>query len=154
MMVNTFLPFADFTRSAKCLDMKRCGKQRVEARQIISTIENPNAKGWRNHPAVNMWRGYVPALKAYFNAIVREWIARGYKNNLELYDVDESKVEMPWWFGVDAFHMSHQASLVRKNKDYYTDLFPDLDSNYRDKGYGWPKEYEMNGFVRRVISFS
>lgn len=152
-MVNTFLPFADFALSARCLDMKRCGKQRVEAKQIISTIENPNAKGWRNHPAVNMWRGYVPALKAYFNTVVREWISRGYKNNLPLYDVDESKVEMPWWFGVEVFHMSHQASLLRKNGEYYKDSFPDLDERYKNKGYGWPKEYMNGKILKRVISF-
>jgi hypothetical protein len=152
-MVNTFLPFADFALSAKCLDMKRCGKQRVEARQIISTIENPNAKGWRNHPAVNMWRGYVPALKVYYNTIVREWIGRGYKNTLLLYDIDESTIEMPWWFGVDAFHRSHQASLARKNKEHYEHLFTDLDTKYKNKGYGWPKEYTQDGFRRRVISF-
>jgi hypothetical protein len=32
-MVNTFLPFPSFEASARCLDNKRLGKQRVEAYQ-------------------------------------------------------------------------------------------------------------------------
>jgi hypothetical protein len=32
-MVNTFLPFASFEASVRCLDNKRLGKQRVEAYQ-------------------------------------------------------------------------------------------------------------------------
>ena len=97
-MVNTFLPYADFKQSAQCLDYRRLGKQRVEARQIIKVLEDPEAKAWKNHPATLMWKGYVPALKAYFNVIVSEWVARGYKNNLPLYDLPD-EVIYPWWLG-------------------------------------------------------
>jgi hypothetical protein len=37
-MVNTFLCYKDFCKSAKALDKKRLGKQRVEALQIINII--------------------------------------------------------------------------------------------------------------------
>lgn len=137
-MVNTFLPYADFDRSAGCLDRQRLGKQRVEAMQILSTIRNPDAKGWRNHPVVNMWRGYEGALMLYFNRIVHEWVKRGYKNNMPLYDIDEEKVEMPWWMGNQDFHMSHQASLVRKLPEFYSPLF-DVSEEQMSKGYVWPK---------------
>jgi len=33
--MQTFLPFPDFAESAKCLDNRRLGKQRVEAKQIL-----------------------------------------------------------------------------------------------------------------------
>lgn len=33
--MNTFLPYPSFDESAKCLDYKRLGKQRVEAKQIL-----------------------------------------------------------------------------------------------------------------------
>jgi len=32
--MQTFLPYADFKESAQCLDYRRLGKQRVEAKQI------------------------------------------------------------------------------------------------------------------------
>jgi len=137
-MVNTFLPYADFGRSAACLDRQRLGKQRVEAMQILSTIRNPNAKGWRNHPVVNMWRGYENALMLYFNSVVNEWVKRGYKNNMPLCEVDEENVEMPWWMGDQDFHMSHQASLVRKLPEFYSPLF-EVSDEQMSKGYVWPK---------------
>lgn len=141
-MVNTFLPYADFQKTAKCLDYRRLGKQRCEARQILQTIQNPSSKGWQNHPAVNMWRGYEDALKLYFNVIVQEWIDRGYRNNLPLFEVDESKVKMPWWMSKDDFHFSHQASLCRKKPEYYTDKFPNLPKKYTTQGYIWPRIVE------------
>ena len=149
-MVNTFLPFVDFIETAACLDYRRLGKQRVEARQIINTLENPDAKGWRNHPAVRMWQGYVPVLKVYFNTMVMEWVSRGYKNTLPLYDLEGEILEEPWWLGNEDFHRSHQASLVRKDGEYYEGMFEDLDEEYLDKGYVWPRIVEG----KRVMEFS
>jgi hypothetical protein len=137
-MVNTFLPFADFKASAECLDYKRLGCQRKEAHQILGVLANPDAKGWKNHPAVRMWRGYDDALKAYFNAVVTEWVRRGYKNNYTLFELPE-KVEYPWWFGHGDFHFSHQAALVRKLASHYESKFDELDPKYRELGYAWPK---------------
>ena len=34
--MQTFLPYADFAQSAKVLDMKRLGKQRVEVLQLLN----------------------------------------------------------------------------------------------------------------------
>ena len=42
--MNTFLPYSDFIRSAKCLDYKRLGKQRVEAWQIYQTLKQGKYK--------------------------------------------------------------------------------------------------------------
>ena len=44
--MQTFLPHRDFEQSAKCLDMKRLGKQRVEAYQLLLIMHDPNKKGW------------------------------------------------------------------------------------------------------------
>lgn len=58
--MQTFLPYADFEKTAKCLDYKRLGKQRVEAWQIYLTLEKgeysicPKCKGqgtlWQQTP--------------------------------------------------------------------------------------------------------
>lgn len=37
--MQTFLPYASFVASAKCLDNKRLGKQRVECLQILKTLK-------------------------------------------------------------------------------------------------------------------
>lgn len=39
-MVNTFLVYPDFRRSARALDYRRLGKQRVEAYQILNLIQD------------------------------------------------------------------------------------------------------------------
>ena len=67
--MQTFLPYSSFKDTAKVLDYRRLGKQRVEGMQIIQTIENQN--GWKNHPIVKMWTPYVPALKQYTNISVQ-----------------------------------------------------------------------------------
>src|SRR4051794_41209383 len=74
--MQTFLPVADFTDSARLLDSPRLGKQRVETLQILRAIELPDY-GWANHPAVLMWRGRTPALVAYGLAMASVWRGRG-----------------------------------------------------------------------------
>ncbi len=122
--MQTFLPYEDFEQSAKVLDYRRLGKQRVEGMQIINAINNPNKQGWQNHPATIMWTPYVTALKHYTNVMIREWISRGYNNNMKLYDVDEfindGMVHFPHWLGKEEFHSSHRANLLRKDYEYYS----------------------------------
>jgi hypothetical protein len=79
--MQTFLPYADFERCAATLDSRRLGKQRVEAFQILRALRG-EGRGWRNHPAVLMWRGYEDALGLYLNAMIAEWERRGYRNNV------------------------------------------------------------------------
>ena len=81
--MQTFLPFADFGASARVLDTRRLGKQRVEALQVLRAITRPDY-GWRHHPAVKMWRGFEEALGAYAMAICEEWCRRGHSDTCEL----------------------------------------------------------------------
>ena len=133
--MQTFLPYPDFTKTAKCLDYRRLGKQRVEARQIITILEgNAKSNAWRRHPVVLMWHGYIEALQEYFNIISLEWIARGYKHNMGLYPIEDWPA-MPPWLGNDEFHRSHQSNLLRKSPEHYGKLFPDVPA---DLPYIWP----------------
>jgi hypothetical protein len=54
--MQTFLPVANFKESAKILDYRRLGKQRVEARQILNALQG-KSKGWANHPATKCGEG-------------------------------------------------------------------------------------------------
>lgn len=121
-MVNTFLPYADFTKTAQALDYRRLGKQRVEAWQILRALLGLT-QGWRNHPAANMWRGHERALCEYGIAICDEWIARGYKDTMrERFISLHATLPMtglPAFIGNSEFHLSHQSNLKRKDSDHY-----------------------------------
>lgn len=115
--MQTFLPYADFAQSAACLDNKRLGKQRVETYQILLALANPEY-GWQNHPCVRQWKGHEDALTAYYVAICREWIRRGFKHTMPILIAKDSYVK-PWWLGYEPYHISHQSNLLRKLPDHY-----------------------------------
>jgi hypothetical protein len=76
--------------------------------------------GWSNHPIIKMWLGFENALKLYSNVMVEEWISRGYRNTMEIYDLTGLKISYPWWLGIDEFHASHRAALLAKDYCYYS----------------------------------
>lgn len=119
--MQTFVPFADFAQSAAVLDRARLGKQRLETLQILNVLVGDNPKaGWRNHPAVRMWRGHEPALCAYGLAMCDEWLRRGYRDTIRAKieahaaALDGRSAEPPLWLGDEAVHSSHRGRLLRK----------------------------------------
>lgn len=102
--MQTFLPYASFPHSAAVLDRQRLGKQRVDA------------------------------LKLYHDLVIREWLTRGYKNNMPLL-AEEPDPEYPFWFGDPAFHAAHRSNLLRKNPQWYGQ-FGWTEPN--DLEYMWP----------------
>jgi hypothetical protein len=136
--MQTFLPYADFKKSAQCLDNRRLGKQRIEAHQIWTIVSGGRTTGgWVHHPAVLMWQGFPNALAHYYNEVLVEWVSRGFVNNM--LPLTEGRLmrphPMPIWFGDQAFHDSHRSNLLRKDIDFYSlhdwEVRPGLD-------YVWP----------------
>lgn len=102
--MQTFLPYPNFAESARVLDNRRLGKQRVECLQILQTLAkgpiqrsltraygfkyNPQEgvftrkTPWYNHPACRMWRGKEHALALYGCHICFEWRKRGFQDNV------------------------------------------------------------------------
>lgn len=121
--MNTFLPFPSFSESVHVLDNKRLGKQRVEVLQLLNVLTDPTKKGWRNHPATNMWRGYEFALCQYGLTCCAEWTSRGFKDTVadKLLAKRESveNTGMPHWIGDPAFHAAHRSSLLNKDPEFY-----------------------------------
>ena len=148
--VQTFLPYDDFDRSLRALDVKRLGKQRVECIQVVRGLTRPDY-GWRHHPAVLMWRGHLEALGRYSFRCCEVWTERGCADTcaatigVELRDAGVLAVrteaelaavgELPPWLGDPAFHLSHRSALVRKDPGHYRPLFPDVPD---DLPYVWP----------------
>lgn len=142
-MMQTFLVYGSFRASARCLDNKRLGKQRLEAFQILRALLR-EAKGWRNHPAVHMWVGRELSLCSYGMAVCREWKRRGFKDIMfdkfqdyfnRLYGNPLYSLRMPDWIGDPDFHASHRSNLLRKDPKWYGQFgwteSPDLP-------YVWP----------------
>ena len=134
--MQTFCPSSIFIMSAKILDNKRLGKQRVEAKQILNALQG-KSKGWTKHPATLMWKGFEEALKLYHNAMVTEWVNRGFKNTMELLPVDENNLVFPQWLGDPDFHASHRSNLLRKDKKFYSRYNWSEDSCLE---YVWPSK--------------
>lgn len=149
--MQTFLPDADFRRSALLLDPRRLGKQRVEALQVLRGLTVPGY-GWRRHPAVRMWSGYEEALVRYGLEVCRVWREKGHQDSCAASLVagyaacrpgtrvrDQSALaaagELPPWLGDEAFHRSHQSALVRKDRQAYRQAFPGVPD---DLPYVWP----------------
>jgi hypothetical protein len=149
--VQTFLPYPDFAASARALDQRRLGKQRVEAIQVLRGLTWPGY-GWRNHPAVRMWAGYEEALVRYGLDVCAVWCAPGradtcaatlttdlatacgvtrIRNQDELARADE----LPPWLGRADLHRSHRSSLLRKDPEHYRPIFGDVPP---DLEYVWP----------------
>jgi len=137
--MQTFLPYPDFPASARCLDNRRLGKQRVETLQILNALTNPSY-GWQNHPAVKMWRGAIPHLVIYGLAICEEWRRRGFNDTttekIAAFMPDDCEGAIPpAWLGSEPFHASHRSNLLRKEPEHYRQFHwtdgPDLP-------YVWP----------------
>jgi hypothetical protein len=148
--MQTFLPNADFERSARSLDPRRLGKQRVECIQVLRGLTVPGY-GWRHHPAVLMWRDRLEALGRYAFTICEVWTETGRADtcaatlatDLSAAGVLEVRAqaelaeagELPRWLGDPDFHRSHQSALLRKDPGHYGPLFPGVPD---DLPYVWP----------------
>ena len=141
--MQTFLPYADFEQTARVLDNQRLNKQALEGWQILMTNlaldpegNHREPKGWRNHPAVKMWRGYEGALLDYIGAMVSEWHARGYNSTIfdkaeRTYEQalklnlvrDEQPTPRPLWMLdqhlLDGITSSHRTALLCKKYEWY-----------------------------------
>tara|TARA_Y100001938_G_scaffold91193_1_gene125099 strand:- start:147 stop:629 length:483 start_codon:yes stop_codon:yes gene_type:complete len=155
--MQTFLPCSSFYESARILDYRRLGKQRVEAMQIINAItgvprkDGKVYKGWVNHPCSVMWRNHVEALKHYCNVMIEEWIRRGYNNTMSIYKVNYHELEdnLPLWMGTESFHASHRSNLLRKDTAYYSQFNwkdnPDDPYMWQDESGNWYKQHVGTG---------
>ena len=130
--MQTFLPYSDYFETVKCLDNKRLGKQRVEAKQILELLLDPEKESrWRNHPAVKLWDEYEFDLFDYGLVMCDEWSKRGYVDNVRSWFLQHlvlvktkckymSHKQMYRRFISNDFHASHRAALLYKDSIHYS----------------------------------
>jgi len=123
--MQTWLPHNSFTKSARLLDYRRLGKQRVECKQILEALRR-NGGAWYNHPATQMWKNYEPALCLYALLVCEEWVRRGYRDTLTAYFESQYSQDelidtpLPPWHGDDRIHSSHRGRLLMKAPEFYS----------------------------------
>ena len=123
--MQTFLPYSSFVLSARCLDYRRLGKQRVETWQILQCIEGVSTLSWRNHPAVRMWRNHPLSLAWYGYTVCGEWINRGYVDNMQPRFIsyirkEVKRVDSPDWLFDNRLYVSHREALLMKDYTWYS----------------------------------
>lgn len=138
--MQTFLPYPSFTHSAQALDNRRLGKQLVEVQQIFNALNNPQ-HGYRNHPAVLMWRGYQDALIEYGTACYLEWFDRyvhkkrggkaRHKSGEFIWKLWNPHIDIvyPFWLG-GPIHATHRAALKHKDPVHYAHFEEAPEMNY------------------------
>lgn len=140
--MQTFLPDKFYPYSARYLDNKRLGKQRVETLQILNTLSG-RSKGWKYHPAVRMWKNFEQQLVIYGLVVCGEWISRGFKDTCKQKIIEYKYLYFdfktinccPPWLGDERFHSSHRAALLKKNFEWYSQF------NWKEEpviNYYWP----------------
>jgi len=161
--MQTFLPYKDFDKSAHVLDSKRLNKQVLEGYQILKVLNNPDPHaGWRNHPAVKMWRGFENALFDYILAMVREADRRGIKTDKNKDNLLQLRVATikNWGSGIPTWYnnkeimakvtTTHKANLYRKDPEFYFDfktavISKDNEPCCESCQYYWVTHEERNG---------
>jgi hypothetical protein len=141
--MQTFLPSKSFEESASILDSKRLNKQILECYQILKVLSSDDPKaGWRNHPAVKMWRGAENVLYKYATAMIQEANRRGIrtaKNQENLKILRRSKKQgwgsqYPKWLQNSEERRrvitTHRANLYRKDPEYYYPFEVEMLSEY------------------------
>ena len=141
--MQTFLPASNFTQCATMLDNKRLNKQILEGYQILNVNSGMSKTGgWRNHPAVLMWKGHEGSLLNYINEMIAEAKRRGIntdgnqKNILALVKKVGAKwnYEAPSWMFDNVKFMrvitTHRANLFKKDPLYYVRFQDSLSSPY------------------------
>lgn len=139
--MQTFMTHNNYVDTAKALDNKRLGKQRVEAYQILKALRGDynDTGAWVNHPATVMWRGHEYDLALYGLTMSIEWYERGNQDSMmDIFSSFMDKHESdntdsyPWWVNNELLNLTHQSNLVRKDASLYTFDVPD------NIPYVWP----------------
>jgi len=166
--MQTFLSEDTFESSARALDSKRLNKQSLEGRQMLNALAG-NQKGFVNHPATKMWKGYEGSLVTYLYEVGKEAVNRGIKTEANWQaicdiasdnDWSMNKVVPPWWsdhWASNRIITTHRASLYAKDPEHYVGYELEyylVDSNPLDWvccptrrqgqpcGYYWPTHQE------------
>ncbi len=163
--MQTFLTSTNSLKCAQNLDSKRLNKQILEGYQILNVLSGRTKGGWRNHPAVLMWKGYEHGLWQYVGSMINIASLRGIKteNNVKNLNALYEECSDDWGNEHPAFWRdenkvmriitTHRANLFKKDPLYYVKYQYAVDSPYNapccpDRKepckYYWPTHEDKN----------
>jgi hypothetical protein len=141
--MQTFMPYKDYEKTARSLDNKRLNKQILECYQVLNVLSNPSpTAGWRNHPAVKMWRGHEFALYNYVQIMITEAQSRGIKTDKNSDNIYRLRMQhgFSWGMGNPSWMSdkqamkrvtaTHKANLFKKEPESYPQFFKALSSKH------------------------
>lgn len=154
-MINTWLPLPSYKDSIATLTDDHLGLQRIHVLEIMETFHEVEVTQLpvtyethdlvsAEHPILDMWRGYELQLVEYGLVCCEEWTARKGRRD-PVYEklsrhmgwatTEDASFAKPNWFGEVEFHLSHQAALIRADKQHYSKHFMDDG----DRHMIWPE---------------
>lgn len=163
--MQTFMPHKSFDKTAEILDNKRLNKQILECYQVLNVLSNPDPRaGWRNHPAVKMWRGHEFALYNYVQAMIAQANKRGIKTDKNSENIFNLRMRhgLKWGMGNPEWYdnkkamkritATHKANLFKKEPESYPQFLKSLSSKNNkpccDKcQYFWVTHWEAKNAV-------
>ena len=135
--MQTFLPSPNAITSARILDSKRLNKQILECYQILNVLSGKSPTGgWRNHPAVLMWKGYERGLWQYVQAMIREAKLRGIRTENNEANLNKLK-DQCWesWGSTPPSFWEDTNKLMRVITTHRASLFDKDPAHYVKFGY-------------------
>ena len=130
--MQTFLPHSTYVKCAQALDNKRLNKQILEGYQILNVNSGMSKTGgWKNHPAVLMWRNHEGSLLEYINNMIAEAKIRGINTDGNEKNIESliKKVGNSWNYNPPSWMYdnvklmrvitTHRFNLFRKDPLYY-----------------------------------
>jgi hypothetical protein len=135
--MQTFLPSSNPVVTARWLDSKRLNKQILECYQILNVLSGKSPTGgWRNHPAVLMWKGYERGLWNYVQAMIYEARQRGIRTENNEANLNRLK-EMCWdqWEENPPSFWNDNTKLMRLITTHKANLFDKDPMYYARFGY-------------------
>lgn len=135
--MQTFLPSANPVTAARILDSKRLNKQILECYQILNVLSGKSPTGgWRNHPAVLMWKGYERGLWQYVQAMIREARNRGIRTENNEANLNRLK-DQCWksWGNTPPSFWNDTSKLMRVITTHRASLFDKDPIHYVRFGY-------------------
>lgn len=121
--MEMYLPYPDFHESVRCLDDLRLKRQLEDAHNLLLVLLNVSNVG-ADDPIVDMWRGFVPAVGCYMNAVIIELKKRDMPVDVPPFPVQAfgDEIQIPDWVGDDVVHSQSRKRLVEVDPDWYGQL--------------------------------
>ena len=112
--MQVFAPSSDLAELVQVMDDVRLRNQRRESMALLNG-------GWPNHPVAKLWAPWKGWLVIVTLGYCKEVVRRGWRDNTaeRLRAIQVENYHRPPWWGDEAFHSSHRASLLWKDPHHY-----------------------------------